>query len=109
MEKRAFERIPAVIDFHCFNMDCFGIITNISANGMFIKSNNMSFPFETKFKLCIPVKERKLNIKVRVNRITKSTGYYDGIAVELVNPSKKYLEFFTGIRSSDKPWNVIHS
>jgi hypothetical protein len=108
-EKRAFQRIPAVIDFHCFNIDCFGTITNLSANGMFIRSKKMSFPFESQFEICIPFNEGELKVRVKVKRITKSTDYYDGIAVELVNPSKNYLEFITKLRSGDKPRNSIHN
>lgn len=98
LEKRAFERIPARIDFHCFNIDCFGTITNLSAKGMFIRSQNMSFPFATYFELLIPLKKHELKLCARVKRITKSRCYYDGIAVELVNPSREYLEFVSRLR-----------
>ena len=106
LEKRAFQRLPAVIEFHCFNIYCYGTITNLSAKGMFIKSKHMSFPFESQFEICIPFNKSELKVAVKVNRITKSDSYYDGIAVELVNPSQKYLEFITGLISRDKPWNI---
>jgi hypothetical protein len=103
LEKRTFERIPAAIDFHCFNISSFGTITNLSANGMFIRSQKMSFPFSAYFEICIPVKEDELRVCARVNRITKTNGYYDGIAVELVNPSQKYFEFISKLRFYYKP------
>lgn len=98
LEKRAFERIPARIDFHCFNIDCFGTITNISANGMFIRSQKMKFPFDAYFEILIPLKEEKLKVCARVKRVTRSRSYYDGMAVELVNPSRRYLEFVSRLR-----------
>ena len=98
LEKRAFERIPSRIDFHCFNIESFGTITNLSANGMFIRSQKMSFPFAAYFELSIPVKEEELKLCARVKRITRSRCYYDGMAVELVNPSRKYLEFLSRLR-----------
>lgn len=98
LEKRAFERIPARIEFHCFNIDCFGTITNLSGNGMFIRSQNMNFPFAAYFELSIPLKKHELKLCARVKRLTKSRCYYDGIAVELVNPSREYLEFVSRLR-----------
>ncbi|UCH79761.1 MAG: PilZ domain-containing protein [Nitrospiraceae bacterium] len=108
-EKRAHERIPALIDIHCFSIDCYGTITNLSVNGMFITSQKMSFPFDTKFEICIPLQEDELKVGVRVNRITKSTGYYDGVAVELVNPSEKYLQFISRLRASDRSLVSFHN
>ncbi|KPK01157.1 MAG: hypothetical protein AMK71_06655 [Nitrospira bacterium SG8_35_4] len=98
LEKRAFERIPARIDFHCFNIDSFGTITNLSANGMFIRSEKVNFPFASYFELSIPLQKQELKLCARVKRITKSRCYYDGMAVELVNPSRQYLEFISRLR-----------
>lgn len=97
---RACERIPARIDFSCCDIDCFGTITNISANGMFIRSQKMSFPFDSQFEICITLKEEVLKVCVKVNRITKSSGYYDGIGVELLNPTQKYLELVDSLKSA---------
>jgi hypothetical protein len=94
-EKRAYERIPASISFRCCNMDCFGTITNLSASGMFIKSQKINFPFESKFKVCMSLKNEVLDVRVRIKRFTKSSGYYDGIGVELVKPPQKYLDLIS--------------
>ncbi len=102
LEKRACERIPARINFNCCNIDCFGTITNLSAKGMFIRSQKMSFPFESQFEICIPLKEEMLKICVKVNRLTKSIGYYDGIGVELLNPPQRYLEFVSKLHFGSK-------
>jgi hypothetical protein len=94
-EKRAFQRIPATIDFSCCKISCFGTITNLSVNGMFITSNNINFPFESQFEICIPLKNELLDVRVRIKRFTKSSGYYDGIGVELVNPPRKYMDLMS--------------
>jgi hypothetical protein len=93
MEKRAFKRMPAIIECHCCNIECFGTITNLSANGMFIRSQKISFPLESQFEICIPLKEKILAVCVQVNRLTKSNSYYDGVGIELVDPSQEYLDF----------------
>jgi len=103
LEKRTFERMPVRIDFHCVDVECFGTIMNLSANGMFITSQNMTFPFETHFEILIPLKEEVLRLCARVKRITRSGWYYDGIAVELVNPSREYLEFVSRLRFYASP------
>lgn len=100
MERRCFKRIPVRIDFRCFQRDCFGTIVNLSENGMFINSNKIDFPFESQFTIFIPFKDESLNVRVKVNRLNKSHGYYDGIGVELVNPPQNYLNFVSYLRSS---------
>jgi len=100
VEKRAVERIPIQIDFHCFQMDCFGTIANLSETGMFISSNKITFPFKYQFNIYIPLKGDMLNIRVQVNRLNKAHGYYDGLGVELINPPLAYLEFVSYLKSS---------
>ncbi len=102
MEKRTFHRIPADLEFHCFNINCFGTVTNISEKGMFIKSQRISFPLESQFEISIPAKEETLNVPVKVSRITKSNGFYDGIGVELMEPSQKYLKHVKRLRNALK-------
>jgi hypothetical protein len=98
MEKRTFNRIPADLEFHCFNINNFGTVTNISEKGMFIKSQNIKFPLEIQFNISISAKEETLNIPVKVNRITKSNGYYDGMGVELLEQPQKYLKHIQRLR-----------
>jgi len=95
LEKRAPQRIPVRIEFHCCNIDCFGTIMNLSASGMFIKSKKIKFPIESQFEISIPLKDNLLSVHVKINRITNTNGYYDGIGIELVNPSRKYLDFIS--------------
>ena len=92
-ERRASGRIPAVIECHCCNIECFGTITNISENGMFIRSQKISFPLDSTSELCISHNGEALNVRIKVSRITKTNGYYDGIGAELLGPSDKYLKY----------------
>ena len=93
VNKRAFERTPANLEFRCFDVDAFGTVKNLSENGMFITSKKISFPLESQFEVSFPLKNEKLKIPVKISRITKSNGYYDGIGVELLKPNQQYLNF----------------
>ena len=92
-EKRISGRVPVRIEIHCFDIHYFGTITNISANGMYITSKQISFPLASQFDVCIPVNGNELKVHVRICRITKSNGYYDGMGVEILSPSQRYSDF----------------
>ena len=100
LKKRAFERIPASLEFHSLNVDYFGVVTDLSENGMFIKSQKISFPFNSQFEISLPLNEDLLNIPVKVTRVTKSKRFYDGIGVELLRPSRNYLSLVRKLRSA---------
>ena len=100
MNKRAYKRTLADLEFSCFDEDNFGTVKNLSENGMFITSEKISFHLESQFKISIPFKSKKLKIPVKVRRITKSNGYYDGIGVELFKPNKKYFTFVRELKGS---------
>ena len=109
MEKRTFKRIPANLEFHCFNTKNFGTVTNISEKGMLIKSQKIELPLEMQFEISIPVKEEILNIPVKVNRLTKSNGYYDGMGVELMEQPQKYLKQIEMLRLALKNRTHTHN
>jgi len=98
MKKRAFERVPVYLESRCFDIDDFGTVTNLSENGMFIRSKKISFPLDAQFEVSVNLKTEQLNIPVRVSRITKSNGYYDGIGVELLRSSNNYLKLVNRLR-----------
>lgn len=100
LKKRAFERIPASLEFHSCDVDYFGVVTDLSENGMFIKSQKISFPFSSQFEISLPLNQDLLNIPVKVTRITKSKRFYDGIGVELLRPSRNYLRLVRKLRSA---------
>ena len=99
MEKRTFERITASIECHCFNIEYFGTVVNLSEKGMFIRSQKISFPLASQFYILISLNdEDTLYFRAKVNRLTKSNGYYDGIAVELLELPHKYLVCLDSLR-----------
>ncbi len=100
MNKRTYKRTLADLEFRCFDEDNFGTVKNLSENGMFITSKKISFPLESQFKISFPFKGKKLKIPVKISRITKSNGYYDGIGVELLKPNQKYLTFVHELKGS---------
>jgi len=71
----------------------FGTIKNISANGMYITSKQIRFPLASQFDVRIPLNGNELKVPVKICRITKSNGYYDGMGVEILSPSQKYSDF----------------
>ena len=98
MKKRAFERVPVYLESRCFDIEDFGTVTNLSENGMFIRSKKISFPLDTQFEVSVDLKTEQLNIPVRVSRITKSNGFYDGIGVELLGSSNDYVKLVNRLR-----------
>ncbi|MEN8264213.1 MAG: PilZ domain-containing protein [Nitrospirota bacterium] len=98
MEKRAFQRMPACIEFHCFETEYFGTVTDISEKGMFIRSQKICFPLDLKFKISISLEKDILYIPVKIKRITKSNGYYDGMGVVLLKRPHIYLKLINKLR-----------
>lgn len=97
MEKRYFKRIDTTLEFHCLDIKYFGTVTNMSGNGMFIRSSKIKFPLGLQFEIIIPFKETNFNVPVIIKRLTKSNGYYDGMGVEILKLEKKYLELLIKI------------
>jgi len=103
MQRRSSERVPTSINvrFCCEDRGYSGTVRNLSKNGMFISTRDMRFPFDTKFKVLIPVEDHVLTVPVKVSRITKTSDSYDGIAVELLNPpTREYLKFIELLKSA---------
>jgi hypothetical protein len=99
MRKRAFERVSAHLESRCFDIDNFGTVTNLSETGMFIESKKIRFPLDSEFEISFRLREEELHMPVRISRITKSNGYYDGIAVELLNCTSNYRKLLDRLRS----------
>ncbi|RJQ49861.1 MAG: hypothetical protein C4538_01290 [Nitrospiraceae bacterium] len=94
MEKRSSGRIPSNLKIKlCLDHDInTGILSNLSDNGMLI-TTKVCFPLKSQFEILLPVGEEILKIPVRVSRLLKKNDVYDGIGVELLEPSAAYLEF----------------
>ncbi len=98
MEKRASQRIPVSLEFHCNMEEHFGTVTNLSENGMYIRSQKIDFPLQSQFEISIPIKGNMFNIPVKISRMTKSNGYYDGMGVELLKRPRKYLKLINQLK-----------
>ena len=103
MWKREFKRIPASIKVRFFSgtTTYYGTVTNLSEKGMFI-STKVSFPMQPQLKILIPLKDEILRIPALVRSFGKSGNNYNGIGVELLNPSRDYLEFVGSLRTAEK-------
>jgi hypothetical protein len=101
MQRRAFERIPADLqaNFFCGNTIFTGTVTNLSENGMFVKTK-MCFPFDSTLEILIPLKEEVLKVPIKVSRIEKAEDFYDGMGVEVLNPPQNYVEFVSRLKST---------
>ncbi len=102
MGRRFSDRINVNIDFYCHDLECFGTILNLSGNGMLISSKNINFPLESQFKMHIPLQKEEVEIDVKVIRLLKTNGYYDGMGIEFINPPDKYMAFVTDLRRSQE-------
>jgi Tfp pilus assembly protein PilZ len=101
MQRRSFERVPANIKvkFFCCQSNYDGTIMNLSEGGMFISTDQMRFPFDSEIEIIIPLISDILKVPVKVVRITKSSDFYDGLGVEVIDPTDQYKNFVTNFRS----------
>jgi hypothetical protein len=93
-EGRAFKRIPANIPVKFFhgNSVYFGTVKNFSENSMFVSTSNIFFPLHAQFELFIlSTNNRFLKIPVKISRLVKTDGYYNGMGVQLLNVREDYL------------------
>jgi hypothetical protein len=101
MQRRAFDRVSANIPvrFSCCNVDYTGIIIDLSENGMYINMHEMSFPFDSRLEIIIPLNAIILKVPVEVSRITKTGNIFNGMGVYLSNAPEDYLDFVRQIKS----------
>jgi len=103
MQRRLYDRIPAslVVKFLYSGSVCYGLITDLSENGMCINTG-MCLPSGSHAKLFLPLKEEILEISAMVRRVVKTDGFYDTMGVELLDPPKKYLQIVESFRAALK-------
>ncbi len=97
MERRAFERTNMELKVNFFYSKKFasGTVVNFSKNGMCIKTDTR-IPCGSNVELFIIFKEGVLSITVTVVRLRFD--FYNTLGVEVLNPTKKYLQFVNGLR-----------
>lgn len=105
MKKRAFERIPSslVAKFFCSNTIFYGVLTNLSENGMCFKTvmclPSESIPPGSGIKLFVNLKKDCLEVPVKIIRIAKTGGFCDTMGVELLEQPSDYLQFIKKFKS----------
>lgn len=70
-----------------------GTVTNISETGMYITTDETPQQDAEECRIAIPVNDSMLHIPGRLVRRTMVNGGTRGIAIELQNPPKPYLDF----------------
>ena len=99
-EKRAYERIPTLLDVKVLNGDSLhnGLVTNLSEKDMyFITGANLSSGLN--IEVSIPLKEDNLKVPVKVIRIKKDN-LYDGFGAELSSLSQDYIDFVHNLKAN---------
>ena len=99
MIERISERVPSslVVKFDHDNCECYGIVTNLSEEGMCIQSG-ICLPCDSKIKLQIPLKKGELKLQAKVMRMEQTNGFYDTMGVQLLRPTKKYLKILDSFK-----------
>ncbi len=94
MEKRTYDRMPVGIDarFFCGKMFYSGTVFNLSAEGMHI-STKKCFPLGTSIVVIFCHGKDLLQVNTKVKRLTRTNGCYCGMGIEILKPSKKYLNY----------------
>ena len=100
MEKRSFERIYADLDVRFSYGYIFytGKISNLSENGLFIRTRNC-LPDNSIVLIMLRVENELVKLLARVKRSTKSGNNHDGMGIEILNPQKKYANYIDSLKS----------
>jgi hypothetical protein len=103
MERRSYERITARlrVEFDCSNTICCGSVINLSEKGMLLRTPVIHFPLDQQFEIFIPLKSEVLIAPVKVSRLVKTRNFYDGMGIELIDPSEKYSEFINYLKKNN--------
>lgn len=99
MGARGFDRINVLIDvkINCHNRSYDGTVTNLSENGMLIRTHQITSLRNSHVEVSIPLREEMLHLSGRLVRQEDISGYYNGIGVEIINPPQKYLDFIDSL------------
>jgi hypothetical protein len=72
---------------------------NLSEKGILINTK-MTFPLKSKLEILIPLKEEILKVQGMITNFRKAGKIYNGIGVELLNPTKIYLKLISNLKAS---------
>ena len=99
-ENRSCERIQTNIDARFFYSNLFysGTVLNLSDSGMFINTKRF-LPADSMFVIIIRLETEFLKVIAKVKRIASTAGNSSGMGVELLSPSKSYLDLVRTIKT----------
>jgi len=103
IEKRAYQR--KTVNIHAnivYNNEMYsGTVTNLSENGAYIETG-LGLPFKLKYKILFHFKpkfiifinfnSRSIKVLVKTRRWFKIDRHYNGMGVEVLNPSQDYYK-----------------
>ncbi len=100
VQRRDCERIESNIQVKFFygNSVYFGTATNISENGMFVRTKTILFPLTSQFEVLILSNNSLLKIPVKVIRLETTCDLNYGMGVEILNTPIDYLGFINVIK-----------
>ncbi len=100
VHKRASERISTNIAIRFFygNMFYSGVVTDLSAKGMYIRTM-VGLALGSLFPVVIRKEGEVLIELARVKHLAKTSDDHDGMGVEIINPSRDFLKFTNGSKS----------
>lgn len=101
IQRRACERISTNIGIRFFFGNIFysGVITNLSREGMFIRTM-INLPVGLLFPIIIRKDGEVLSVLASVKHQKKTSDYNNGIGAETINSSPMYLEFVNKVLST---------
>jgi len=77
---------------------CFGLATNLSEKGMRIQSGTC-LPCNTEGNLLIPIKNKEIELSMRVRWIDEGSGFYDAMGVEILKTPEQYRQLVKNLPS----------
>ncbi len=110
MGKRGFGRVSTnlLVDFYWGGELREGAVTNLSANGMFIKSE-ICLDSGSDIEVVLIVGDEVFKISGKVKRTIGTNGTSGGIGVELLAPSINYRKFICIVRDYANNWPTIQT
>ena len=101
MDKKEQEHITVHIKarFLCDDSLYSGTVTNISEKSMCINTSMPTLINRT-HEMLITLKEEEIDIPVKIKRIIMEDSISDRMDVEVINPSREYLDFVGSCRPS---------
>jgi hypothetical protein len=98
-EKRAYPRKSSNLyaRLYCGEKTFTAVVTNISKNGMRIKSSKR-LPIMSKSQIFIPLIQVVLKSSIKIVRLIRTDDVYYGMGVQVLHPKKDYLNLVEDLK-----------